>query len=94
MGVVERAHKVIGAGFKDMEQFARAVDEELQQIADSAETRGLTIVYTRPLDYEGRVGDRMLFIDREGVVGTKGLRYKLTRASDGWYRGAALTKLR
>jgi hypothetical protein len=94
MAEVGRAHLVRAAGFKDLPTLAEAVDRELEHIGSRAETGQITIVKIMPKNSEGRIGDRKLFIDETGQLGTRGLRYKLYRFEDGWYREAALTKLR
>lgn len=91
---IERSNLVRGAGFKDLVTLSDATDKELQNIAEQAGTAQLEVFTEMPSDSEGRTGDRALFVDDTGQLGTRGARYKLYRFEDGWYRESALTKLR
>jgi len=94
MGNVGRLGIVKGAMFEDQEILVDAVDKELQHIADTAETRVLDQVDHPPEDIEGRDFERKAFVDVDGLYGTKGARYILYKFPDGWYKTAALTKVR
>ncbi len=94
MGGIQRAHLVIAAANDENKDFALAVDRELQQISELAETREVKTVYNLPQDTEGQIGDRWLLIDSEGELGgNRNDRYLLVRFNDGWYRYAAMTKI-
>jgi hypothetical protein len=96
MGLLERAHIVVGAGFeKDFDRLASAIDTELQQLADSAETRQYEVVTRLPSEDEGELYTRKILVDKDEQIegGEKDAKYILVKFEDGWYYGPALTKV-